>query len=238
MHKLLWKEWHEQSWNLAFGCVVLGAMALIGLHSRIVPDETMMMWVSFLGLTMLPVLSSTGLVPAERGEGSLESLLALPAGPVRILAAKTVMGAALCVAPLLAAAAVSLLVAGGREMPAGDMIWFYVRLTLTTLWLFMWMLALTIQLPSEARAALVGVGLLVFWMLATIGLTDTPSVPRLAVAVSPLALVYGIDGIAKRTAEGRSPPLPMAPVLAVQCGIALILWVWACRRLGKLEGQT
>ena len=39
MHSLLWKEWHEQSWKLGFGCVVLGALALIGLHSRIIADE-------------------------------------------------------------------------------------------------------------------------------------------------------------------------------------------------------
>jgi len=235
MPNLLWKEWHEQSWKLGFGCVVLGALALIGLHSRIVDDETMMMWVSFLGMTMLPVLSSTGLVPAERGEGSLVSLLALPVKPSRILASKTAMGIALCVGPMLVAAVVSLLAAGGREMPDTVIVAFYASSTVATLSLFIWMLALTIQLPSEARAALLGVGLLVFWLMATAALAFPPSVPRLALAISPFALVYGT---AQQAVEGQSAPLPVALVLAVQAGIALALWIWASRRLSNLEGQT
>ena len=28
MQSLLWKEWHEQSWKLAFSCILLGAMAV------------------------------------------------------------------------------------------------------------------------------------------------------------------------------------------------------------------
>src|SRR5689334_8801214 len=41
MRSLLWKEWHEQSWKLAFGCVVLAALAVIGLRARVVADDTM-----------------------------------------------------------------------------------------------------------------------------------------------------------------------------------------------------
>ncbi|MGD0767747.1 MAG: ABC transporter permease [Tepidisphaeraceae bacterium] len=230
MRNLLWKEWHEQSWKLGFGCIVLGALALIGLHSRIVADQTLIIWVNFLGMTMLPVLSSTGLVPAERGEGSLESLLALPVKPWRILAAKTAMGIALCIGPMLVAAVVSLLVAGGREMPDSAVVAIYAKSTVATLSLFIWMLALTIQLPSEARAALVGVGLLVFWMLASAGLAD-PSVPRWALAISPFALFYGV-------ADQIAEPLPAVIVLAVQAGIALGLWIWASKRLSNLEGQS
>src|ERR1700722_4488605 len=109
MRSLLWKEWREQSWKLGFGCIVLTALAVIGLHARIIDDESMVVMVCFLGVTLLPVLSSTGLVPAERSEGSLESLLALPVKSWRILLAKTAMGLLLCTGPLLAAAAASLL---------------------------------------------------------------------------------------------------------------------------------
>ena len=83
------------------------------------------MWVCFLGLTLLPVLSSTGLLPAERSEGSFESLLALPVPPWRILMAKTAMGIVLCAGPMFAAAVASLLVAGGRELTSDAMLVLY-----------------------------------------------------------------------------------------------------------------
>jgi ABC-type transport system involved in multi-copper enzyme maturation permease subunit len=228
MPNLLWKEWHEQSWKLGFGCIVLGAMALIGLRARIVPDDMMMMWVCFLALTILPILSSTGLVPAERNDGTLEALLALPVNPSKILFAKTAMGFVLCVGPLATAMLASLLVAGGRELTASSIILFYAASSVPTLSLFIWMLALTIRLPSEVRAGLLGIGILIFWILATGGLSYQ-SVPHLAMAISPFALVWGVtDGFAK------SPPLLAA--LGAQAVIASLLWIWSARQFANAEG--
>src|SRR5205085_1361883 len=113
---------------------------------------------------LLPVLSSTGLVPAERGEGTLGALLALPVAPWRILGAKTLIGLALCVGPLAAAAAASLALAGGREMSGAAMLGLFARTAAATVSLFVWMLALTVRLPNEARAGLLSLGVLVFWM--------------------------------------------------------------------------
>jgi len=235
MRNLLWKEWHEQSWKLGFGCVVLGAMALIGFRSRVMADEIMMMWVNFLALTLLPVLSSTGLMPAERGEGSLESLLALPVEPKRILLAKTMMGVALCAAPMILAAAISVCVTQGREISVMAMLLFYAGSLVTTLSLFFWMLALTIRLPSETRAALLGVGILILWMMATVGLAY-PSVPRLVMVISPFALVYRV--VNETDGPGSINSLPsinevffVVVTLAAQALIVRLLWAYASRRV-------
>ena len=75
MRMLIWKEWHEQSWKLGFGCIVLASFSLIGLRARTTSDEMIVMCVCIMGVGLLPILSSTGLVPAERSEGSLEALL-------------------------------------------------------------------------------------------------------------------------------------------------------------------
>ena len=236
MHRLLWKEWHEQSWKLWFSCIVLGSLAFIGFRSRLIADETMMMWVCFLGLTMLPVLSSTGLVPAERGEGSLETLLALPVRRERILAAKVLMGILQCVGPMVVAGGLSLLVAGGREMPAIEMIVFYLSCTVTTLCLFAWMMALTIRLPSETRAALLAMGVLILWMLVTEALAYS-AMPMLIMAISPFALVYNVVGGPSASLSlahfeyGAQYVLEMAFVLAVQGVIAAMLWVYTSRQL-------
>jgi ABC-type transport system involved in multi-copper enzyme maturation permease subunit len=231
MFSLIWKEWHEQRWKLGFGCLVLAALAAIGLRARILPDETMIMWVCFLGLAMLPILSSTGLIPAERADDTFESLLALPVAPWRILIAKTAMGLLLCAGPMALAALVSVEIAGNREMSSADMLNFYARCTFTTLSLFIWMLALTAQLPSETRAALLAMGLLVFWLLASAGLVQ-PGTPPLVFAVSPFVFVYHDANPA-----GNAPSL--AANIAVQAVILAALWLWTTTRLARgTEGKS
>jgi ABC-type transport system involved in multi-copper enzyme maturation permease subunit len=233
MRQLIWKEWHEQSWRLGFGCLVLGAMALIGLHARILTDNVMMMWVCFIGITLLPMLSITGLLPAERSEGTFESLLALPVAPWKILAAKTAMGLILCAGPMIAAAVISLLAAGGREMLNQDILHLYFSSTLSAVSLLIWMMALTSRLPSEARAGLLATGILILWILATTGLAD-PSVPALARAVSPLVFVYRFS-----SNQTTVPLLPESINLLIAALIAILLWAWTAKRLvGAVEGES
>jgi hypothetical protein len=224
MPSLIWKEWHEQSWKLGLACVVLVAMAVIGLRARIIEDETMIAWVCMVGMLLMPVLAASGLVPAERSEGSLGSLLALPVARRRILAAKTAMGMVLSAVPLVLAAVASLLIAGGREMTGWEMFTLFARSTAAGVLLFVWVLALTIRLPNETRAGLLGVGILIFWIMATAGLAY-PSVPPWPMTFSPLALVWGFF-------NGFAGAPPLAGVLAVQIAIAVVLWWWASRQIG------
>jgi ABC-type transport system involved in multi-copper enzyme maturation permease subunit len=231
MRKLLWKEWHEQSWKLGFGCIVLSALAVIGLHARITSDETMSMWVCVFGLALLPVLASSGLLPAERSEGSFESLLALPVSPWKILAAKTLMGLVLCEGPMMVAAVASVAAAGGREMSDFAILDLYARSTLATVSLFIWMLALTSRLPNEARAALLAMGVLIFWMLATMGMVDG-DIPALVFAPSPMAVVF-------RVPETIRPGPSFKIALGVQGIISVLLWMWTCKHLsGHVEERT
>ncbi len=229
MRQLLWKEWHEQAWKLAFGAIVLTAAAVIGLHARMVPDATLAEWVCGLGMVALPVLASTGLVPAERAEGSLESLVALPVSPGRILAAKAALGLLLCVGPLAAAAVASVAMAGGREMTGGDLVALYARSAAAAVALFAWMLALTVRLPTEARAAMVAVGVIVLWLLAAAGLGDTPH-RWLTFALTPFALVYDIPG----PPPGSPNPLGPGPQLWLVVVVQAVLTAaagWLAARL-------
>ncbi|HUB26219.1 MAG TPA: hypothetical protein VL992_12380 [Tepidisphaeraceae bacterium] len=218
MLSLLWKEWHEQRWKLGFYCLVLCAMAWIGLRARVIDDESMSLWVCFIGLAF-PIPCATGLLPAERADGSFESLLAMPIAPWRILAAETLAGLLLCVLPLAAAAAVSILVAGGREMDDAAFIAIYGRSALASVSLFVWMLALTSRLPNETRAGLLSIGVIVFWILATAGLQ---SLPPQSMAISPLGFVWGI---------ANSGATSLATMLIVEIPLAAALWLWTSRRL-------
>ena len=242
MASLIWKEWHEQRWKLAFGALVLCAFALIGLRTRVVADETLLTWVCFLGIMLLPILTTMGLVPAERQEGTIGSLLALPVSASRIFIAKTLLGILLCAGPLACALIVSILTAGGRELTTSQMIELFARSAAATLVLFAWMFSLTIRLPTEARAGLLAVGILIFWLLATAGIyAVTPSenmlyftdrgfaVPHdIAVTklwlISPFIFTYGF----------RLPSVASLSVgltIVIQLAIAAALWFWAARRL-------
>lgn len=224
MRMLIWKEWREQSWRLGFGCVVLGAMALIGLRARFVADETLLLWLFGLGMTMLPVLASASLLAPERDEGSLESLLSLPVKQATILAVKIGMGIAQCIGPMAVAAAVSIILAGGREMYPAQMLELFARCALTAFFLFLWMASLTLSLPTEARAALLAMGVLIFWTMATAGLWQSSS-SSIVHSLSPLCPVFGLN----RPDTNSSADIGWS--VCVQLVFAALLWLAAMRRL-------
>ena len=224
---LLWKEWREQRWKLGFGCLLLAAFALIGLRTRAVADEAVLTGVCLVGILLLPVLAVTGLVPAERADGSLAALLSLPVPAWQVLAAKTLAGVALCVGPLAAAAIVGVAVAGGREMSAAAITGLFARSAAAALSLFVWMFALTVRLPTEARAGLVSLGVLVGWLITVLTLQyhGPRDVTQGAFAiVSPFVFTYRF---------APDAPVRLAGAVAAQAIIAAALWVWAATRFAR-----
>jgi ABC-type transport system involved in multi-copper enzyme maturation permease subunit len=222
MRSLLWKEWHEQRWKLAFGSLILAAFALVGLRARVIADATMLEAVCLIAVPLLSVLSSTGLVPAERDEGTLETLLALPVHPAIIFAVKSLVGVLLCTVPIILAAAVGVAVAGGREISAAAIVGLHLRTLAATLSLYFWMLALTVRLPTETRAALVTMGVLMMWMIVTLGLTQswTPQMlPSPFWLLDPLVFLLGFKDGKWAVSLGLAAP--------VQSVIAAALWLGA-----------
>jgi ABC-type transport system involved in multi-copper enzyme maturation permease subunit len=236
MRPLLWKEWHEQRWKLGFGCVVLCAFALIGLRTRIVPDQSIIIGACGLGVLMLPILSAAGLFPAERGEGTLDMLLALPVTRARVLAAKAILGTALCAGPLLAAAMLSILVAGGREISASAMLAIFLRAMASGVFLFVWMFGFTVRSPSEGRGAALALGILVSWLIITSGLIRSTHqagygfpeshAPLLLWLPCPFVFVF--------------PPTSSATVLGiiVQAAIALVLCLLTARAMKITDSEA
>ena len=229
MRSLLWKEWHEQRWKLAFGSLILAAFALVGLRARVVADDMLLQAVCFLAVLLLPLLSSTGLVPAEREEGTLETLLAMPVKPVAVFGAKTLIGVLLCAVPLILTAIFSVAVAGGREISTLAMLGLFARTLAATLGLFFWMLALTVRLPSETRSALIAMAVLIMWSIVTLGLMGSwdpkEGGPSNFWLFDPLVFVIGF----------REGVWAVSLILAagVQAVIGLALWLWAAWQLPR-----
>ncbi len=161
---LFWKEWCEQRWKLAYGCVILVGFTLIGLRSRLTLDEFIVIFASAGGSILMALLVGMGLVATEKSEGSLEMLLALPVRPWKIFAVKMVMGALVCTVPIVGCMAVSLAVAGGREISAARIAMSYLGGIAFSVLMLVWMVAFSIRQPSEARTGLVGIEVFVGWV--------------------------------------------------------------------------
>jgi hypothetical protein len=246
--RLIWKEWREQRWKIGFGCVVLCAFALIGLRTRAVDDQSILIGTCAMGVLLLPILAAAGLVPAERDERTMGLLLAMPVAPWKVLAAKTLLGAALCAIPLMAAAIVSIAVARGREVSVPATLAIFGGSIVTALLLFVWMLAFTARSEGEGRAAGLAVGVMVFWLMATYGLLSAvqhrETVQDLEARIHHLLPRPGPSP----QAEMLLVPTPFVVVLAgngvvlaggfaVQLGIAAGLWAWAARAVGSSESE-
>ncbi|MHC4622004.1 MAG: ABC transporter permease subunit [Planctomycetota bacterium] len=143
--------------------LVMGYTA-VALKSRLIMDEGIVVSVAVVGPMAMALLASMGLVAAERSEGSLGTLLALPVESWKIFAVKMAMGAAVCTGPLLGSAVLSVVMAGGREISGSRVVSIYSAGFGFGLALFVWMVAFGISQPSEARAGLVGIAVVLVWM--------------------------------------------------------------------------
>ena len=152
---LLWKEWHEQRWKLAFATLLLTASIAIGLRARLLPDEEMITIILIgLGTFLLPIFICMGLFAPERADGSLATLLNLPWPPWIIFSVKMLVGWLCCIIPIVAGTLLACIIAGNREMiVARIMLWGFVTILFTTS-LLIWMVPFAVRQPTEARAGL------------------------------------------------------------------------------------
>ncbi len=233
IRSLLWKEWHEQRWKLAFGCVILMSLTAIGLQTRIVPDFAVVMLSVAIGSSVLPIFAVMGLVAPERAEGSLHALLALPIRPWIVLVVKTAMGFLVCAAPILGAAFVACLWAGGREETVPRMLVGCAGGILFALCALVWMLAFGIRQRGEARAALVGIAVIAVWFLTTViyGMFFENTIGEFWI-VHPFSIFeYFWDAFEHYEAR------QILSLVALQVAEAALLFAWAAARFSK-PGRT
>jgi ABC-type transport system involved in multi-copper enzyme maturation permease subunit len=222
MRSLLWKEWREQRWKLAFGCAILMGFTAIGLRARLIPDEAMGMMTVLVGALALPVFAAMGLVAAERDEGTLSTLLSLPVRPWRVLAVKTAVGWLACAGPLVGAAVLSLVMASGREEAA---LWFvrtYAAGIGAASCVFLWTLALGIRQRGEARAAMIGMAIVGLCVVALVLASFlSAGVRHWAIAITPLAFFW-LAPTASGSLGNSAPMVAVVQILltATLCAVA------------------
>lgn len=226
---LVWKEWREQRWRMGFGVALLATYTIIGLRTRVMPDEQLIAMTILIGGGIFPLMAAMALIAPERAEGTIVRLLTLPVPTWHVLAAKALVGGAVCAAPIIVSALLAALIAGDREMAWSELIEIYATALGLAVSMFTWLTAAGVRQPSEARAGLAAIGMVVVWILIMVlssllplpvfeGLTQVEWVG----VFSPFGLMVLIDGA----------DLP-AVVIAIQVCMVTLVWLWAARRIGK-----
>jgi hypothetical protein len=149
--------------------------------------------------------------------------------PWKVVAAKGLIGGLVCVAPILVSAMIALLIAGDRELSWAELVGMYAMALGVTLAMHSWLTAAAIRQPSEARAALVGIAVVVGWFLL-VAMAEMPRTEMLSVsefeqwvgACSPLGFIII-----------KEDHVPRLVVIGLQLLSMALLWTWSAKRIGK-----
>ena len=225
---LLWKEWHEQRWKLAFGCVICMGMALIGTVTRVMPDVMVLMVAGMWSACLLPLFTVMGVFSAEWEDCTRPFLMGLPRAAMSVYLSKTGMGLVATFGPILGIGLIVAIMGRGRELMLYDVAQLTTKLMFIAFCWFVWMAFLSMRQPTEARAGMVALATLAGHFFCYIVVyqiargVDKPRHPVLA--LSPVSF---LPNAFKREYD-------FIWVACVQLVICAVLLVWAGRRFARI----
>lgn len=225
---LLWKEWQQHRWKLAFGCVLLVGYTMIGVQTRLLPDIAVIVSSMFLGSIVLPIFVSMGLIAAERSDGTLKTLLALPVKARTIFAVKIAIGAAACIVPIVCSFAAACVMTRGREESLSRLLYVYVAMIALAVLMLTWTTCLGGLSRSEGRVGMIGLAILVGWWLWAVMIRLGETAGACMWAIHPFAVIGLLEG----GGELLSTTVMMQTVTVAG------LWVlgaWRFGRIGRKE---
>lgn len=98
---LIWKEWQEQRWKLAFGTVMLAFFTGALLAAGVTTDQEIVLVVVFLGGLILSLYSAMGVFAPERAGGTTTFLVSKPIAAWKVFICKWFFGWLNFVIPML-----------------------------------------------------------------------------------------------------------------------------------------
>lgn len=234
---LIWKEWREQRWKLAYNCVLLFGVAAIGFRSHMCEDVGIIALLLIIGGLFLPLLAAVGVVGTERESGSLPFLQAQPVSSSRVLSIKMVGALLVSTVPLALTMLASAACIDGRDWRTGETL----RIGAVAVWLaanvVVWTIAFGMTQPTEGRVGMVGIAVIVAWFFhLTLDSVLSRSwiwLSQMLTGLNPLKAM----GLVLRHVDDL-PGLPyriwFVGSLAIGLLLIFLLWAWSCRRFRQM----
>ncbi len=106
---ILWKEWREQRWKLAFGTVMLLFFTGVFLAARVSSNQEISIAIWIFGGLILALYSAMGIFAPEQANGTLNFLAAKPISPWKVFLTKWLFGWLNIAIPMLACTVLTLI---------------------------------------------------------------------------------------------------------------------------------
>lgn len=227
MKPLIWKEWHELRWKMAFSCLIIGAFVVIGLKSRILPDIGINILSVGSSALLIPIFIAMGFIAEEKNDKSLYTLFVLPIRIRLIYIIKMILGAGVVLSPILVSLTLSLLMAGGREESVSYVVKLHVMGACFAIVLFIVTVISGMKYSSEAKVALVGIAWIAFWSFCVFleEMFILFEGDGWSMKITPWGFFDYIDG-------GTS-----SDVLIFHLLFCIAFFLWGIRRFNRLAGR-
>lgn len=168
MLNLLWKEWREQRWKMAFGTVMLVFFTTAFLTTQIINSREGVLIINGLGGILLALYSAMGVFAPEDTQRTTLFLLAKPAPAWQVFLSKWLMGALNIWVPL----AISCMIIwfSVQDEPIPHFLTSVVYLTCFCTIIYTATCCLAPRRCGEAAVGLVGLGLMLISIFHFTGL--------------------------------------------------------------------
>ena len=250
---LIWKEWHEHKWKLASLLAILLSVQLLSIwRDPSVPPFFPLGAVLWIYGIPAAVFLAMGTAAGERANGTLEFMRSLPIAPGKVLATKLLVGAGAILLPIIPLALVAMtwtIVRTQSSEPGVDFVAalfgtetliegfrYFFMFAAAVCMVFLWATAAGAGQPTELRAGLAGVAVVVAWF-AVLTMTQWAPSPTTwgTGAAHPLQFIWWCAPLGLML-DAEMPGAPTLSVVACQLLMAVCLILWTRYRFARLTG--
>jgi hypothetical protein len=181
LKSILWKEWREQRWKLAFGTVLLVFVTGSLAAARLTSDREIYVVIGIFGGMILALYSAMGTFAPEHTNGTTGFLAARPVNPRTVFLVKWFFGWLNFAIPIVLCCGILYFIQG-RELRIGDR-FYYVYMFLWGIWMSTMFYTLTCCLAlrrgGEGTVGITGLAIVVIFFIhmaaGTFGMTSVLS---------------------------------------------------------------
>ena len=220
--QLMWKEWKENLWKLAFCGAASVVFTGMLFRMRIIPDQSNCYIISFIQMFAVPVVYALDIFSGEMTNRTIHLLFKIPVARWKLFFSKYLVSAVGIVLIFLVTGLLMEFMAGGRETPTGYLLGSNALMGSAALVLFTCFCAFGCQSRSEATSLVAIFGVFIGWGI--VFLWANICEVKWAIPFTPFSVIVPYSLI-----DGEQAVPPGMIMIAQMLVFALALAVACCR---------